>query len=179
MDQTRHDVYVVDCCRTPIGRHRGALSGVRPDDLGAAVLGALLARNEPLDPAEIADVVWGAANQAGEDNRNVARMAVLLAGLPLTVTGATVNRLCGSGLDALNRAAADLALGLGDVSVAGGSEAMSRAPFVLPRATDRLPRTQELVDSALGWRLVNPRMPEEHTMCIGVGQGIATLFESV
>ena len=168
MDQTRHEVYVVDCCRTPIGRHRGALSGIRPDDLAAAVLGALLARNETLDPTEIADVVWGAANQAGEDNRNVARMAVLLAGLPLTVTGATVNRLCGSGLDALNRAAADLALGLGDISVAGGSEAMSRAPFVLPRATDPLPRTQELVDSALGWRLVNPRMPDEHTISLGM-----------
>ena len=95
-------------------------------------------------------------------------MAVLLAGLPLTVPGATVNRLCGSGLDALNRAAADLALGLGDVAVAGGVEAMSRAPFVLPRATDRLPRTQELVDSALGWRLVNPRMPEEHTISLGM-----------
>ena len=168
MDQTRHDVYVVDCCRTPIGRHRGALSGIRPDDLAAAVLGALLARNATLDPAEISDVVWGAANQAGEDNRNVARMAVLLAGLPLTVPGATVNRLCGSGLDALNRGAADLALGLGDVSVAGGVEAMSRAPFVLPRATDRLPRTQELVDSALGWRLVNPRMPEGHTISLGM-----------
>ena len=168
MERTTQEVYVVDCCRTPIGRHRGALSGIRPDDLAAAVLGALLARNETLDPAEIADVVWGAANQAGEDNRNVARMAVVLAGLPVTVTGATVNRLCGSGLDALDRAAADLALGFGDVSVAGGSEAMSRAPFVLPRATDPLPRTQELVDSALGWRLVNPRMPEEHTISLGM-----------
>ncbi len=168
MDQMRHDVYVVDGCRTPIGRHRGTLSGIRPDDLAAAVLDALLSRNETVDPAAISDVVWGAANQAGEDNRNVARMAVLLAGWPWTVTGATVNRLCGSGLDALNRAAADLALGLGDVSVAGGSEAMSRAPFVLPRATDRLPRTQELVDSALGWRLVNPRMPEEHTISLGM-----------
>ena len=168
MDRTRHDIVVVDCCRTPIGRHRGALSDVRPDDLAATVLAALLARNASLDPAEITDVVWGAANQAGEDNRNVARMAVLLAGLPLTVPGATVNRLCGSGLDALNRAAADLALGHGDVSVAGGVEAMSRAPFVLPRATDRLPRTQELVDTALGWRLVNPRMPEEHTISLGM-----------
>src|SRR5262245_31880470 len=162
------NVYVVDACRTPIGRHRGALSGIRPDDLAATVLGALLARNPDLDPAEISDVVFGAANQAGEDNRNVARMAVLLAGLPLAVPGATVNRLCGSGLDALDRAAADLALGHGDVAVAGGVEAMSRAPFVLPRATDRLPRTQELVDSALGWRLVNPRMPAEHTISLGM-----------
>jgi acetyl-CoA acetyltransferase family protein len=168
MNSTRQDVYVVDGCRTPIGRHRGALSGVRPDDLAATVLGALLSRNATLDPAEISDVVWGAANQAGEDNRNVARMAVILAGLPLSVPGATVNRLCGSGLEALNRAAADLALGLGDVSVAGGVEAMSRAPFVLPRATDRLPKTQELVDSALGWRLVNPRMPAEHTITLGM-----------
>jgi acetyl-CoA acyltransferase len=164
----QHRVLVVDCCRTPIGRHRGALSGVRPDDLAATVLSALLGRNPDLDPAEISDIVFGAANQAGEDNRNVARMAVLLAGLPLAVPGATVNRLCGSGLDALNRASADLALGLGDVAVAGGVEAMSRAPFVLPRATDRLPRTQELVDSALGWRLVNPRMPEEHTVSLGM-----------
>jgi acetyl-CoA acyltransferase len=162
------NVYVVDCCRTPIGRHRGALSDVRPDDLAATVLGALLARNASLDPGEISDVVWGAANQAGEDNRNVARMAVLLAGLPHTIPGATVNRLCGSGLDALNRAAADLGLGHGDVSVAGGVEAMSRAPFVLPRATDRLPRKQELVDTALGWRLVNPRMPDEHTISLGM-----------
>jgi acetyl-CoA acyltransferase len=162
------NVFVVDGCRTPIGRHRGALSDVRPDDLAATVLAALLARNGSLDPAEISDVVWGAANQAGEDNRNVARMAVLLAGLPHTVPAATVNRLCGSGLDALNRAAADLALGHGDVSVAGGVEAMSRAPFVLPRATDRLPRTQELVDTALGWRLVNPRMPAEHTISLGM-----------
>jgi acetyl-CoA acyltransferase len=168
MDSTRHDIFIVDCCRTPIGRHRGALSDIRPDDLAATALASLLARNPSLDPAEVSDVVWGAANQAGEDNRNVARMAVLLAGLPLTVPGATVNRLCGSGLDALNRAAGDLALGHGDVSVAGGVEAMSRAPFVLPRATDRLPRTQELVDTALGWRLVNPRMPADHTISLGM-----------
>ena len=168
MDRSWRDTFVVDCCRTPIGRHRGALSNLRPDDLAATVLRALLARNDTLDPAEISDVVWGAANQAGEDNRNVARMAVLLAGLPVSIPGATVNRLCGSGLDALNRAAADLALGFGDVAVAGGVEAMSRAPFVLPRATDRLPRTQELVDTALGWRLVNPQMPTEHTISLGM-----------
>jgi acetyl-CoA acyltransferase len=163
-----HPVYIVDGCRTPIGRHRGALSGVRPDDLAAAVLAALLARNPAVDPAELHDVVFGNTNQAGEDNRNVARMAVLLAGLPTTVPGATVNRLCGSGLEALDRAAAELALGMGDVAVAGGVEAMSRAPFILPRATDRLPRTQELVDSAVGWRLVNPRMPAEHTISLGM-----------
>jgi acetyl-CoA acyltransferase len=161
-------VYVVDACRTPIGRHRGVLSDVRPDDLAAHALRALLDRNPSLPPDAITDVVMGAANQAGEDNRNVARMAVILAGLPLSVPGATVNRLCGSGLDAVNRAAADLALGHGDVAVAGGVEAMSRAPFVLPRATDRLPRTQELVDTALGWRLVNPAMPADHTISLGM-----------
>ena len=162
------DVFVVDACRTPIGRHRGALSGVRPDDLSARrARRARSARNPGVPPEAVADVVWGAANQAGEDNRNVARMAVLLAGLPLSVPGATVNRLCGSGLDAVNRAAADLALGHGDVAVAGGVEAMSRAPFVLPRADDRLPRTQQLVDTALGWRLVNPAMPNEHTISLG------------
>jgi len=166
--QYGRDVFVVDAVRTPIGRHRGALSDVRPDDLSAAVLAALFDRNPQLPGDAVADVVWGAANQAGEDNRNVARMAVLLAGLPLSVPGATVNRLCGSGLDAINRAAADLALGHGDVAVAGGVEAMSRAPFVLPRANDRLPRSQELVDTALGWRLVNPRMPAEHSISLGM-----------
>src|SRR5215216_1561278 len=150
-------VFIVDACRTPIGRHRGALSDVRPDDLAAHVLRAVLDRNPAVPGEAIGDVVLGAANQAGEDNRNVARMASILAGLPLSVPGATVNRLCGSGLDAVNRATGDLVLGLGDVAIAGGVEAMSRAPFVLPRATDRLPRTQELVDTALGWRLVNPR----------------------
>jgi acetyl-CoA acyltransferase len=168
VSETARNVYVVDACRTPIGRHRGALSDVRPDDLAAHVLRSVLARNPQVPPDAIADVVMGAANQAGEDNRNVARMAVLLAELPISVPGATVNRLCGSGLDAVNRVAADLALGHGDVAVAGGVEAMSRAPFVLPRATDRLPRTQELVDTALGWRLVNPAMPAEHTISLGM-----------
>jgi len=161
-------VFIVDACRTPIGRHRGALSDVRPDDLAAQVLRAMLDRNPAVPADAIGDVVFGAANQAGEDNRNVARMALILAGLPLSVPGATVNRLCGSGLDAVNRAGADLALGLGEVAIAGGVEAMSRAPFVLPRATDRLPRTQELVDTALGWRLVNPKMPAEHTISLGM-----------
>jgi 3-oxoadipyl-CoA thiolase len=165
---TARNVYVVDACRTPIGRHRGALSDVRPDDLAAHVLRSLLSRNPQVPPDAVSDVVMGAANQAGEDNRNVARMAVILAGVPLSVPGATVNRLCGSGLDAVNRAAADVALGHGDIAIAGGVEAMSRAPFVLPRATDRLPRTQELVDTALGWRLVNPAMPAEHTISLGM-----------
>jgi acetyl-CoA acyltransferase len=161
------DVYVVDACRTPIGRYRGALSGIRPDDLGAAALRALLDRNPSLAPDAVEDVLFGGANQAGEDNRNVARMVALLAGLPIEVGGATVNRLCGSGLEAVNQATAGLRCGIGDVAVAGGVEAMSRAPFVLPRADERLPRKQELVDTVLGWRLVNPKMPAEHTISLG------------
>jgi acetyl-CoA acyltransferase len=160
-------VFVVDACRTPIGRHRGVLSGVRPDDLAATVVGEILRRNPSVDPEAVIDVVLGAANQAGEDNRNVARMAVLLAGLPLSIPGATVNRLCGSGLQAVNQLAADLAVH-GGVGVAGGVEAMSRAPFVMPRADEPLPRRQELVDSALGWRLVNPKMPAEYTISLGM-----------
>ena len=161
------DVFVVDACRTPIGRYRGALSGVRPDDLAAAALRGLLDRNPDLPPEAVEDVTFGAANQAGEDNRNVARMAALLAGLPIEVGGATVNRLCGSGLEAVNQITAGLRSGIGDVAVAGGVEAMSRAPFVLPRADERLPRRQELFDTVLGWRMVNPRMPAEHTISLG------------
>ena len=161
------EVYVVDACRTPIGRYRGALSGIRPDDLAATALRALLDRNPALPPDAVEDVVFGAANQAGEDNRNVARMAALLAGFPVEVGGATVNRLCGSGLEAVNQVTAGLRAGIGDVAVAGGVEAMSRAPFVLPRADEALPRRQELVDTVLGWRLVNPKMPAEHTISLG------------
>lgn len=161
-------VFVIDACRTPIGRHRGALSGVRPDDLAAVALRALAERNPTVPPEAVEDIVFGAANQAGEDNRNVARMAALLAGYGTSVTGATVNRLCGSGLEAVNQASAGLALGHGDVAVAGGVEAMSRAPFVLPRADERLARRQELVDTSLGWRLVNPAMPAEHTISLGM-----------
>jgi acetyl-CoA acyltransferase len=160
-------IYIVDACRTPIGRYRGALSGVRPDDLAATALRALLDRNPTLPPDAVEDVVFGGANQAGEDNRNVARMAALLAGLPVEVGGATVNRLCGSGLEAVNQITAGLRCGIGDVAVAGGVEAMSRAPFVLPRADEALPRRQELVDTVLGWRLVNPKMPAEHTISLG------------
>ncbi|MGH8998905.1 MAG: acetyl-CoA C-acyltransferase [Acidimicrobiia bacterium] len=163
-----HAVFVADACRTPVGRHRGALSAVRPDDLAAAAVRALLDRNPTVDPDAIEDIFFGAANQAGEDNRNVARMAALLAGLGTGVTGVTVNRLCGSGLEAANQAAAALALGHGEVAVAGGAEAMSRAPYVLPRPDERLPRRQELVDTALGWRLVNPAMPAEHTISLGM-----------
>jgi acetyl-CoA acyltransferase len=160
-------VFVVDGCRTPIGRHRGALSGVRPDDLAAHVLKALLERNRSVPADAVVDVVFGAANQAGEDNRNVARMAVILAGLPLSVPGATVNRLCGSGLEALNQATGSLLAGNGEVAVAGGVEAMSRAPFVMPRPDERLPRKQELFDTSLGWRIVNPKMPSQYTISMG------------
>jgi acetyl-CoA acyltransferase len=148
--------------RTPIGRLRGALSGVRPDDLAATVLRGLLDGVPALDPARIDDVYWGAANQAGEDNRNVARMAVLLAGLPETVPGATVNRLCASGMEAVTTAARMIAAGEADIVIAGGSESMSRAPFVLPRPDEALPRAIETHDTRLGWRLTNPRMRELH-----------------
>jgi len=161
------NVYIVDACRTPVGRFRGALSAVRPDDLLAGVLRALLERNPAVPPEAIEDVVMGAANQAGEDNRNVARMAALLAGLPIGTPGATVNRLCGSGLDAVISAWRGLAVGDGEIAVAGGVEAMSRAPFVMPKAEERLPRRQELFDTVLGWRMVNPRFPDQWTISMG------------
>ncbi|GAA2769117.1 thiolase family protein [Streptomyces indiaensis] len=148
--------------RTPIGKLRGSLSSVRPDDLAATVVRALVAGVPALEPARIDDVYWGAANQAGEDNRNVARMAALLAGLPDTVPGATVNRLCASGLEAVTTAARTIAAGEADVVIAGGSESMSRAPFVLPRPDEALPHRMETADTRLGWRLVNPAMRELH-----------------
>ncbi len=153
-------VYFLAARRTPVGRLRGQLSSVRPDDLAAAVIRGVLADVPELDPARIDDVYWGAANQAGEDNRDVARMAALLAGLPDSVPGATVNRLCASGLEAVASAARTIATGEADVCVAGGSESMSRAPFVVPRPDEGLPRGMEIVDTRLGWRLVNPRMSE-------------------
>jgi len=156
------NVYFVAAKRTPIGRLRGALSSVRPDDLAAAAVKGVLAEVPGLDPARIDDVYLGAANQAGEDNRNVARMAVLLAGLPESVPGATLNRLCASGLEAVTSAARAIAAGDADIVLAGGVESMSRAPFVLPRPEDGLPHRMELADTRLGWRLVNPRMKELH-----------------
>ncbi|MFJ9444051.1 thiolase family protein [Kitasatospora sp. NPDC101235] len=155
-------VYFAAARRTPIGRLRGALATVRPDDLSATVLRALLADVPSLDPARIDDVYWGAANQAGEDNRNAARMAVLLAGLPETVPGATVNRLCASGLEAVTLAARAIGSGEADVVLAGGCESMTRAPFVLPRPDEALPHRMETFDTRLGWRLTNPRMAELH-----------------
>ncbi len=151
-------VYAVDACRTPVGKIKGMLAAVRPDHLSADVIAALLARNPWLDPARIDDVYWGAANQAGEDNRNVARMAALLADLPVEIPGATVNRLCGSGMEAIACAARAIAAGEADVCLAGGAESMTRAPFVLPRAEGPFPREAGLADTRLGWRLVSPRM---------------------
>jgi 3-oxoadipyl-CoA thiolase len=151
------DVVVVDAVRTPIGRYGGALAAIRPDDLAATIVKALLARTH-VDPAQIDDVMWGAANQSGEDNRNVARMAALLAGLPVDVPGTTLNRLCGSGLQAINSAAQAIASGCGEIFIAGGSESMSRAPFVLPKADKAFSRAHELADTTIGWRMVNPRM---------------------
>ncbi|MFJ2768412.1 thiolase family protein [Streptomyces sp. NPDC087300] len=148
--------------RTPIGKLRGALSSVRPDDLAAGVVRGLLADIPQLDPARIDDIYWGAANQAGEDNRNVARMAALLAGLPESVPGATVNRLCASGLEAVTTAARTIASGEAEIVLAGGSESMSRAPFVLPRPDEALPHRMETADTRLGWRLTNARMRELH-----------------
>src|SRR5258706_5195109 len=144
-------VYFAAARRTPIGKLRGVLSHVRPDDLAAEVIRALV---DGIDPGRVDEVYWGAANQAGEDNRNVARMAVLLAGLPETVPGATVNRLCASGMEAVEVAARTIAAGEADVVVAGGSEAVSRAPFVLPRPPHRLPHTLASAGTPLRWRVV-------------------------
>ncbi len=152
------EAWIVDAVRTPIGRYGGALASVRPDDLAAVVLRAIVERTG-IDPTRIEDVILGCANQAGEDNRNVARMAVLLAGLPVEVGGLTVNRLCGSGLQAINSAAHAIAVGDGDVFVAGGVESMSRAPYVMLKPESAYERgTHELVDTTLGWRFVNPKM---------------------
>ena len=162
------EVFVVDAVRTPVGRHGGALAKVRPDDLGAVVIKALLARTPSLDPARIGEVLLGAANQAGEDNRNVARMASLLAGLPTSVPGSTVNRLCASGLDAVVGAARTIAVGDASIMVAGGVESMTRAPYVLPKSERAFPAGNATVYSTtLGWRMTNPNMPEEWTVSLG------------
>jgi len=152
------DAWIIDAVRTPIGRYGGALASVRPDDLAVLVIRALVERTG-IDPAAIEDVILGCANQAGEDNRNVARMAVLLAGLPVEVAGLTVNRLCGSGLQAINSAAHAIAVGDGDVFVAGGVESMSRAPYAMLKPEAAFERgTHQLVDTTLGWRFVNPKL---------------------
>jgi 3-oxoadipyl-CoA thiolase len=160
------EVVVVDALRTPIGRWGGALATVRPDDLAAFAIRELVARTK-VDPERIDDVFWGAANQAGEDNRNVARMAALLAGLPITVPGTTVTRLCASGLQAVNSAAQAIASGCGDIMLAGGVESMTRAPYVMPKADKVYDRTPKMFDTTLGWRMINPNMPAEYTISMG------------
>lgn len=156
------DAFICDAVRTPIGRYGGVLSSVRPDDLAAIPIAALIARNPSLDPQTIDDVFLGCANQAGEDNRNVARMATLLAGLPVAVPGATLNRLCGSGMDAIGMAARTIKAGDSDLIIAGGVESMSRAPFVMPKADSAFSRTAEIYDTTIGWRFINPRLQENY-----------------
>jgi len=152
------EAFICDAVRTPIGRYGGALAAVRPDDLAALPIAAVMKRNAALDPQAIDDVLLGCANQAGEDNRNVARMAALLAGLPVSVPGATINRLCGSGLDAVAMAARAIKVGEAAVVIAGGVESMSRAPFVMPKANSAFSRDAQIFDTTIGWRLVNPAM---------------------
>lgn len=155
------EAVIVDAVRTPVGKFAGALKDVRPDDLAALVVAEIVKRSK-IDPERIEDVVLGCANQAGEDNRNVARMAVLLAGLPIAVAGQTVNRLCGSGLSAINAAANALRAGEGDVFIAGGVESMTRAPFAMLKSTAAFARDVSVADTTIGWRFVNPRMPEQY-----------------
>ncbi len=158
---------ILDACRTPVGRHGGALASVRPDDLAAVAIRALVARTG-IDPETLDDVILGCANQAGEDNRNIARMAALLADLPVSVPGQTVNRLCGSGLQAVVSAAQAIRAGEGDVFIGGGAESMSRAPWVMLKPENGYPRgVPETADSLLGWRFVNPKMPDEWTVALG------------
>ena len=152
---------IVDAVRTPIGRYKGQLKSVRPDDLGAIVIKALLERNPDIPPTAIEEVVLGNANQAGEDNRNVARMAALLAGLPVEVAGTTINRLCGSGLDAVIYGARAIAMGEGDIFIVGGTESMTRAPYVMAKPDKEFPRgSMELQDTTIGWRFTNQRLEE-------------------
>jgi acetyl-CoA acyltransferase len=156
------EAFICDPLRTPIGRYAGALSAVRPDDLAAIPMKALVERNREVDWARIDDVVYGCANQAGEDNRNVARMALLLAGLPVDVPGSTVNRLCGSGLNAVANVAAAIKAGDAELTIAGGVESMSRAPFVMGKAETAFSRNAEIYDTTIGWRFVNKLMKEQY-----------------
>jgi acetyl-CoA acyltransferase len=168
MTDKPRDVYIVDAVRTPVGKYNGALASVRPDDLAAHVIRSLLARTPELDPARIGDAYFGNANGAGEENRDVARMAVLLAGLPVTVPGVTVNRLCASGLEAVVQAARAIALGDLSIALAGGVESMTRAPWVLPKPDRAFPAGhQELYSTTLGWRMVNPAMEPQWTIALG------------
>ena len=156
------DAYICDAQRTPIGRFGGALSSVRADDLAAVPIAALMARHPDLDWSKIDDVIFGCANQAGEDNRNVARMAALLAGLPVDVPGATINRLCASGMDAVGVAARAIKAGDMDLAIAGGVESMTRAPFVMPKAETAFSRNNAVYDTTIGWRFVNPKMKAQY-----------------
>lgn len=156
------EAFICDYIRTPIGRFGGSLSSVRADDLGAVPLKALMARNEKVDWAAIDEVIYGCANQAGEDNRNVARMSALLAGLPVEVPGTTMNRLCGSGMDAVITAARAIMSGEAEIIIAGGVESMSRAPFVMPKATTAFSRDNAVYDTTIGWRFVNPLMKQQY-----------------
>ena len=156
------DALICDAVRTPIGRYGGALAGVRADDLAAIPVAAIMARNQHLEPVAIEDLALGCANQAGEDNRNVARMSVLLAGLPVTVPGVTINRLCGSGMNAVGNIADNIRTGAIAVGIAGGVESMSRAPFVMPKQATAFGRNAELYDTTLGWRFVNRRIEEQY-----------------
>lgn len=157
-----NQAFICDAVRTPFGRFGGALSTVRTDDLGAVPIRALMTRNPQLDWEAVADVIYGCANQAGEDNRNVARMSALLAGLPDTVPGSTVNRLCGSGMDAIGSAARAIKCGETRLMIAGGVESMSRAPFVMPKAESAFSRANAVYDTTLGWRFVNPLMEQQY-----------------
>ena len=157
-----HNAFICDAIRTPFGRYGGALSSVRADDLGAVPLRALIARNKEVDWAAITDVIFGCANQAGEDNRNVARMSSLLAGLPLELPGTTINRLCGSGMDAVGTAARAIKAGEAQLMIAGGVESMSRAPFVMPKAESAFSRNNAIYDTTIGWRFVNKLMKEKY-----------------
>ena len=152
--------YVVDAARTAVGKFGGALSSVRPDDLGAEMIKALIKRNPSIDINEIEDVILGAANQAGEDNRNVARMSLLMAGLPVTVPGLTINRLCASSLQAIADVSKNIAVGYGNMFIAGGVESMTRAPFVMPKAEAAYSRSNKVYDTSIGWRFINPKLSE-------------------
>src|SRR5688572_32076917 len=157
-----NQAFICDAVRTPFGRYGGALSSVRTDDLGAVPLKALMARNAKVDWQAVTDVLYGCANQAGEDNRNVARMSALLAGLPIELGGATINRLCGSGLDAVGTAARAIRAGEAGLMIAGGVEGMSRAPFVMPKAESAFSRNNAVYDTTLGWRFVNKLMKDKY-----------------
>jgi len=172
------DVFLCDAIRTPIGRYGGVLSSVRADDLGAVPIKALMARNASLDWSQVDDVIYGCANQAGEDNRNVARMSALLSGLPVDVPGATINRLCGSGMDAIGTAARSIAAGDNQLMIAGGVESMSRAPFVMPKAESAFSRANTVYDTTIGWRFVNRLMKERYGVdsMPETGENVATDF---